>query len=100
MKFLIIHIRNFYAKFERPISSISLFGGFTFDAIILKRVDLFWENFWVVVHLLMVAVCIILINRQENEEIDYKDPAKAHFWYINIMQFAFGGLLSTYLIFY
>lgn len=100
MKFLFIPLRNFYAKFERPISSISLFGGFVFDAIVLKRVDLFWENFWVVVHLAVVAICIILVNRQENEDMDDQDPAKAHFWYINTLQFVFGGLLSTYLVFY
>ncbi len=100
MKSLIIHARNFYGRFERPISSLSLIGGFVFDAVALRRVDQFWENFWVVVHLGIVAVCIILIHREENEAMDAKDPARAHFWFINILQFFFGGLLSTFLVFY
>lgn len=91
---------NWYARFERPISSISLVGGFVFDAITLKRVDLFWENFWVVAHLAIVALCIIFINLGENKVIDEKDPAKIHFWLINTLQFFFGGLLSTFLVFY
>lgn len=94
------HVRGWYGKFERPISSLSLVGGFVFDALTLKRVDLFWENFWVVVHLLVVAISIFLINLIENEGSDEKDPAKVHFWLVNILQFFFGGLLSTFLVFY
>ena len=66
----------------------------------LKRVDTFWENFWIVAHLAVVAICIILVNRTENHGADPKDPSKAHFWFINTLQFAFGGLLSTFLVFY
>jgi hypothetical protein len=94
------HLRSAYARFEQPISSISLLGGFAFDAVTLKRVDTFWENFWVMVHLAVVAMCILLINRAENRGADPNDPAKPHFWFINTFQFFFGGLLSTFLVFY
>ena len=97
-------ISAWYARFERPISSLSLVGGFVFDAFFLKRADQFKENFWIVVHLLIVAICIVLVNREENEGADAIaeswNPAKLHFWIINIMQFFFGGLLSTFLVFY
>ena len=97
-------VRAWYGRFERPISSISLVGGFVFDAVTLTRVDKFWENFWVLMHLLIVAICIVLINREENEGVDAvdaaADPAKLHFWLVNIMQFFFGGLLSTFIVFY
>src|SRR5882724_5637749 len=93
-------IRDWYGKFERPISSLSLVRGFVFDALTLKRVDLFWENAWVVAHLGLVAVCIFWINLIENGGGDEADPRKVHFWLVNIMQFFFGGLLSTYLVFY
>jgi hypothetical protein len=107
-----------YARLERPFSSISLLGGFAFDAVTLKRVDTFRENFWIVAHLAVVAVCILLINRTENlnrkENLDrlenlertesrggdLRDTSRAHFWLINTLQFAFGGLLSTFLVFY
>ncbi len=100
MKSLITHARDWYGRHERPISSMSLVGGFIFDALTLKRVDLLWENFWVSLHILGVAIFIILINLQENEATDEKDASKKHFWYINILQFFFGGLLSTFIVFY
>jgi Protein of unknown function (DUF2914) len=96
----ILNVRNFYARFERPISSLSLIGGFVFDAITLHRVDMPWENFWVFVHLLVIGFCIVFINRRELNVGDEKNPAKIHFWLVNIMQFFFGGVLSTYVIFY
>lgn len=92
--------KNWYAKYERPVSSVALIGGFVWNALVLKRVDLFWENFWVVVHLLIIAACILLINRQENKRQEGQERAKIHFWFITILQFTLGGLLSTFLVFY
>ncbi len=93
-------VRDWYKKFETPISSLSLIGGFVFDALTLTRVDQFWENFWVGAHLLIVATCIIFINVVENKGSDEADPERLHFWLVNVLQFFFGGLLSTYLVFY
>jgi hypothetical protein len=98
--FLIEHIRNFYGRFERPISSLSLVAGFVFDALTLKRVDTLWENSWIIAHLIIVGLFIMLIHLHESGEGDEKNPAKVHFWYVNILQFFFGGLLSTFLVFY
>jgi hypothetical protein len=93
-------IRNWYGRFERPISSLSLIFGFLFDALTLKRVDTLWENCWVIAHLIIVGTFIALIHIKKNEAGDEKDPSKAHFWFVNILQFFFGGLLSTFLVFY
>ena len=92
--------RNWYGRFERPLSSLSLILGFVFDIVTLKRVDTFWENSWIFAHIIIVGLFIILIHRQDNSIGDEKDPHKIHFWYVNILQFFFGGLLSTYLVFY
>ena len=100
MRVLVTRTMDWYVRFERPISSVSLVGGFVFDALTLKRVDLFWENLWVVAHIVAVAICIFIINLQENDGLDVKDYTKVHFWLINILQFFFGGLLSTFLVFY
>ena len=97
---IIKNIRNFYARFERPISSLSLVGGFIFDAVTLQRVDALWENFWVVAHLAIVGVFMVLIHTQKSLPGDENDASKKHFWYVNILQFFFGGILSTYLVFY
>lgn len=102
MKFFHL-IKEWYVKYERHISSASLICGFIWNAIFLKRVDFFWENFWVIIHIIIIGACIILINRYENIRIktDSKsERVNLHFWLITIMQFTFGGLLSTYLVFY
>jgi hypothetical protein len=100
---IISHVKDWYTRYERPISSVALVGGFVWNALFLKRVDLFLENFWVILHLLTVGVCIIFINYYENKKAtrqSNKDYSKIHFWLITVMQFTFGGLLSTYLVFY
>jgi hypothetical protein len=97
-------IINWYEEYERWFSSLSLVGGFIFDAIALKRVDLFIENFWIVVHLLIAACGIVLLNLFEKgraeSHISEEARSRIHFWIIVIIQFAFGGLLSTFLVFY
>lgn len=98
-------LHNWYARFERPISSLSLISGFAINIFALTRVDLFWENFWIAIHLLIVATATVLINRQENLPVKgmAKNPTEAsklHFWLLSALQFAFGGLFGTYLVFY
>ena len=99
-KTLLLRMQRFYGRIERPFSSISLVGGFVFDALTLTRVDEFWENFWVVAHLAIVTTAALLANLVENEPGAEEDPAKLHFWLVNIMQFFFGGIFATYLVFY
>lgn len=91
---------NWYARYERPISSLSLVAGFVFDTLTLRRVDMLWENVWVAAHFLLVGICIILLSRQENKALEAEDPARLHFWFLSTLQFTFGGLLSTFIVFY
>ena len=95
-------LTSWYMRYERLISSLSLVGGFVFDIFALKRIDLFWENLWVGAHLLAAALGIILINLYENQKhkLSEKVSGRIHFWLITVIQFAFGGLLSTFLVFY
>jgi len=97
---LIEKTRNLYGRFERPISSLSLISGFIFDAITLKRVDTIWENSWILAHIIIVGLFMVLIHAHEGKQGDEENPRKVHFWYVNILQFFFGGLFSTYLVFY
>ncbi len=114
MKTPITHIRNWYFRYERPISSLSLVGGFVFDALTLQRVDSFWDNLWVVGHFVIIGTCIIVINFRENKRLAKSggtaggeraaerkiEEDRWHFWLILALQFFFGGLLSTFLVFY
>ncbi len=99
---MVLHkIHSWYTKFERPIGIVSLVGGFIFNALTLKRVDLFVENFWVIAHLLIVAICIIILNtRKTTSEGSEANPSPLHFWTTTVLQFFYGGLLSTFIVFY
>ncbi|MDO8522862.1 MAG: DUF2914 domain-containing protein [bacterium] len=100
MKLLITTARDWYGRNERPVSSLSLVGGFIFEWFALKRIDLFWENLWVAAHFFIIAFLIILVNFHANETHDHKDASKLHFWYLTFLQGFFGGMLSTFLVFY
>lgn len=91
---------SFYHRFERRISSLFLVFGFIFDAFTLKRVDALFENLFIFGYLLIIGVCIILIHLKDTENASEKKTTSAHFWYVNILQFAFGGIFSAYLILY
>lgn len=62
--------------------------------------DLFWENFFVIAHIVIVGICIVLIHAIEREEGAEANPSKFHFWLVNIQQFFYGGIWSVFLVFY
>src|SRR4029077_6920766 len=81
-------LTSHYLRTQLSLSSVSLVGGFVFDAVTLKRVDMFWENFWVVVHLLVVAFCILWVNRAVNLYPQRESAAaKLDSWLIYLLQF-------------
>src|SRR3989344_2013058 len=92
-------VRDFYHRFEHRISSLFLIGGFVFDAFTLKRADALWENLWIMSYLFLIAIFIMLIHITEKRG-GKENNSKAHFWYVNILQFAFGGIFSAYLVLY
>jgi hypothetical protein len=108
-------VKSRYTKVSRRLSSISLFGGFVFDALTLKRIDMFRENLWVLVHLVAAGACIVLANRaatrpsvanqsamasDANAASDTNGAPETPLWIVGVLQFCFGGLLSTFLVFY
>jgi len=93
-------MKGWYEANERRVSTLSLSFGFIFDSLTLQRIDALRENLWIVINLLMVATCIVLLNRQENDGIEEPGEARRHFWVLTLMQFGFGALLGTFFIFY
>ncbi len=93
-------LQTWFETYEGSISTIALVGGFVLDWLMLQRIDTPFENTLIVIRLIVVGASIIFLNRQSLRVIDTDKEAKIHFWLINIIQFAFGGLLSTFLVFY
>jgi hypothetical protein len=97
---IITYARDWYGKYERPISSFSLFFGFIFDLLTISRLDATWTSVYILIHLVLIGFFIFVIHYKERAEKDELDPTKWHFWYVNALQFLFGGILSTFLISY
>jgi len=67
-------------------------------------VDMWLENFWIVMHLLIVGFSVIALtifeNKFEEKKVSEDNKLKFHFYLTLITQFAFGGLFSIFFIFY
>ena len=94
----------FYKRFEKWISPVGLVYGFIFTSLTLTRVDMWLENFWIVMHLLIAAFGILALtlfeNRAEKKNLPEEEKDKFHFYLTLVIQFAFGGLFSTFFVFY
>ncbi len=93
-------VTTWYGKYERKISSSFLVGGFIIDWLTLSRVDSVWENVWVLGHIIMIGTFITLVHWLENIPEKEDNIKTIHFWFTNILQFFFGGILSVFLVFY
>ncbi len=93
-------IQDWYGKYERPVSSLFLIGGFVLDALTIRMVSLYWQNIWIIANLIIISSCIVLVHVFQRNEGDEANSAKIHFWLVNILQFFFGSTLSTFLVFY
>jgi len=95
---------DLYKKFEKYISPVGLIYGFIFTSLTLTRVDMWLENFWIVVHLLIAGFGILAVtlfeNRAEVKKLAEVEREKFNFFLTLIIQFSFGGLFSTFFVFY
>jgi len=95
---------NLYKRYEKYISPVGLIYGFIFTSLTLTRVDMWLENFWIVVHLFIAGFGILAVtlfeNRAEKKNLSEEERSKFHFYLTLVIQFAFGGLFSTFFVFY
>ena len=75
---------NFYKRFEKWISPIGLIYGFIFTSLTLTRVDMFLENFWIMMHLFIAGFGILAVtlfeNKAEKKNLSEEDKIKFHFY--------------------
>ncbi|MDO8481851.1 MAG: DUF2914 domain-containing protein [bacterium] len=86
--------------YERYISPATLIVGFTLDAVIFRNVDLWFSNVLLFSYLAVASACILILN------LIIAGTLRGRFWtslapfFPAIIQFAFGGLFSGYVILY
>jgi hypothetical protein len=79
---------------------IIFLGGFLFDYITLKRIDSLIDNIAILGYLLVLGASIIIVNLSEHGRIKTAFIVKKVPLIHHIIQFAYGALLSNYVIFY
>jgi len=93
-------VTKFVRKYERHISSIALLFGFVFDNLTLQRIDLLYENVVLFLYLFVAGFGIFLINFFDRVPPEKVWLYRVRSWLPILVQFAFGGLFSGFLVFY
>jgi hypothetical protein len=93
-------IAAFYHKHEE-YTGIAIFGiGFIWDSFTMTRVDNMIDNVILLFYLVIIAAMIILTLRRQCGAAPPKWIQKIESRFLWAMQFCFGGLFSSYVIFY
>jgi hypothetical protein len=93
-------IASFYHKYEK-YEGMTIFGvGFIWDSLTMTRVDNMIDNLILLFYLIIIAVMIILTLRRQCGAVHPKWIQKIESRFLWAMQFCFGGLFSSYVIFY
>ncbi len=97
-------ITDLYKKFEVYISVVTFSTGLVMTFFTLTRVDMFMENFWIVMNIFIVVFAVFGLtlyeNRLKKKNITTPESGTFHFYFTLLIQFAFGGLFATYFVFY
>lgn len=93
-------IKAFFIRYERYVSPVTLVTGFTFDSLMLRRIDVFFSNALLISYLVIAGISIIALNAAVSRQADQEQTATFHAILVFIMQFCFGGLFSASFLFY
>jgi len=100
LHFLQKKIKIFCTRYKKYVSSAVLLLGFVVDNFTFTRIDLWFDNLVLFFYLILVALGIIFINLHNEGILKSKLIEKVSFWFVFLMQYAFGGLFSAFFIFY
>ena len=93
-------IANLYHRYER-YAGIAIFGlGFIWDSLTMVRVDNLIDNIILLFYLIIIGTMIILTLRRQGGKALPKWIQRFEPRLLWAMQWCFGGLFSSYVIFY
>ncbi len=93
-------LQAYYDRYERYIPVVSFLGGFLWDSLTLTRIDRISDNLILLAYLLLAGVAIVLIHLIDQHRITHPQIMRFREWYPWGLQFLFGGLFSSYVVFY
>ncbi len=93
-------IENLIHKYERYVAPFTFAAGFVLDTITLRRVDLWLDQLALLGFLATAAIAITALNVYESGQTRLHILDSIIQFAPVVMQFAFGGLFSAFVIFY
>ncbi len=97
---MLSRLKKFYINNERKLTAVALVLGFVIDNLTLTRIDLWFDNFILLSYLLLAGFGIMLMNLYEEGVWRGRVLSKIHVFLPLLVQFAFGGLFSGFIVFY
>lgn len=93
-------VKEFFKRYERHVSSGALIVGFVIDSFALQRIDLPQTSILLFTYLFISGFGITLLNLFESKRVIWPRLYNLHPWILSAVQFAFGGLFSSFVLFY
>lgn len=92
--------RLFLHQHEYAVPPLLFFGGVTWDALTLQRIDALLDNLILGVYLVLLGGFVVLATLARNDRPLPTPLQKLTPWTPGIIQFLAGGLFSAYVIYY
>jgi len=93
-------IEQLIHSYERSIAPFTFIAGFIFDTLTLRRVDLWLDQLALLGFLALAGTAILVLNVYEAGRLRVRIADSVIPFVPVVMQFAFGGLFSAFIIFY
>lgn len=93
-------IEKLIHKYERYVAPFTFIFGFIFDTLTLKSIDLWFDHIILLIYIFTAATGILVLNLYESGRLRFKISDSAIPLIPVVVQFAFGGLFSFFVIFY
>jgi hypothetical protein len=85
---------------EHAVPPLLFFGGVTWDALTLQRIDALLDNLILGIYLVLLGGFVVLATLARNDRPLSRPLEKLSTWAPGIIQFLAGGLFSAYVIYY
>lgn len=93
-------VKDFLTEYERYLSPGALIFGFIIDSLTLRRADVWLDNLILLSYLVLSGLCIFLLNTYASGRFQRPFMQRVTPWLPLLMQFAFGGLFSGFVVLY
>jgi hypothetical protein len=93
-------VEALYRRYEKYFPVLTFAAGFIWDSLTLTRIDRLSDNIILLGYLLALGTMIVFTLRRQAGLLENRWILKFEPYFLWAMQFLFGGLLSSYVVFY